>query len=385
VALQRQSESWRGVTTGVGKVKNGVRRAEDSPVSLSTDRSYDAATTALLPAVGAALAVLLAAQAGISATSLNGQDRAPLLTAYGVAALLLGVTAAVLHSRPLPVHFANTVAVSMLAVPIGLGVTHLAVAGDPRQTTTVAVAVLTGGAVLLSLRWVLSLLYLAVSSWLVAAFLVGGHTDQWPHFALLLTVAAGGAVAISHLRQRAVRELSETKEAAEAAAVRDHLTGVANRRGLAMVGSQLVENARRQGDAVHCLFVDIDGMSAVNDTCGHAAGDEVIVAVADALREVTRATDVVARWSGDEFCVVGPGPGMPPLELERRVQETVLPHTPVAPEVWNCQVTAGGAMLAPWDAGSLETLLSHADQELHLRRTLRREAKPLPRRAAPTE
>jgi diguanylate cyclase (GGDEF)-like protein len=372
------------VTTGVGKVKNGVLGVEDSRVSPSTDRSYDAATTSLLPTVGAALAVLLAAQGGVSAASLSGPERVPLLTAYGVTAFLLAVVSAYLHRRPFPAHFAHTVAIAMLVVPIGVAVTHMAAAGDPQQTSTVALVVLAGGLVLLSLRWVLSLLYLAVSSWLVSAFLVGG-SEQWPHHALVLVAGAAGALAISYLRQRAVRDLAETREAAEAAAVRDHLTGVANRRGLAMVGSQLVENARRQGDAVHCLFVDIDGMSAVNDICGHAAGDEVIVAVADALREVTRATDVVARWSGDEFCVVGPGPGMPPLELERRVQETVLPHTPVAPEVWSCRVTAGGAMLAPWDAGSLETLLSHADQELHLRRTLRKEAKPLPRRAAPTE
>ena len=372
------------MTTGVGKVKKGVLGAEASRMSPSADRSYDAATTALLPIVGAALAALLAAQGGVSAASLSGPERIPLLTAYGVAALVLALTAGFLHRRPFPPHFGHTVAIAMLVVPIGLAVTHMAVAGDPQQTTTVALTVLAGGVVLLSLRWVLSLLYLAVSSWLVGAFLVGG-SDQWPHQALVLVAAAAAAMAVSHLRQRAVRELAETKEAAEAAAVRDHLTGVANRRGLAMVGSQLVENARRQGDAVHCLFVDIDGMSTVNDTCGHATGDEVIVAVADALREVTRATDVVARWSGDEFCVVGPGPGMPPLELERRVQETVLPHTPVAPEVWSCRVTAGGAMLAPWDAGSLETLLGHADQELHLRRTLRKEARPLPRRAAPTE
>jgi len=149
-----------------------------------------------------------------------------------------------------------------------------------------------------------------------------------------------------------------------------------------MVGGQIVELARRQGDAAHCIFVEISGLKLVNAQLGNDSGDDVIVAVAEALREVTRATDVVARWGGDEFCVVGPGPGMAPLELERRVRDTVRLHRPVPPEVWPVLVSAGGAMLAPWDSGTLETLLGKADQEMHLRRSLRREASPATRRSA---
>jgi hypothetical protein len=81
-----------------------------------------------------------------------------------------------------------------------------------------------------------------------------------------------------------------------------------------MFGAQIVEHARRQSDAVHRIFVDISCLKKVNDHAGHDAGDEVIVAVGEAMREVTRATDAVARWGGAEFCVVG----MVPLELERR-------------------------------------------------------------------
>ncbi|MDP9394431.1 MAG: GGDEF domain-containing protein, partial [Actinomycetota bacterium] len=187
--------------------------------------------------------------------------------------------------------------------------------------------------------------------------------------ALALGSALGATVA--GLRRRALTAVAEAEAAAEAAAVRDQLTGLANRRGVAMFGPQIVEAARRQGNAVHCLFVDIDGFKAVNRRLGTEAGDEVLVAVAEALRSATRATDVVGRWGADEFCVVGPGTGQSPAQLERRVRDRLLNAPPVDLDVWNPRVTAGAATLTPWDAGNLDTLLSKGDQELYLRRAIR--------------
>lgn len=346
-------------------------------MSPTPDEPYDGAILAALTALGAGLSVLFGAFAVLHLILLDGTPRLVMAPAAAATAVVFAAVAAFHRARSVPVRLAHPVAAALALLVLANSVGHMVLVGEPRQTSNVMLVMVGAGAVLLSLRWLLAVLYLTWGAWTVGAFVVG-PSPEWPHYVVGLASATLVSVAVNHLRRTSVHDLAESRAAAEAAAVRDHLTGVSNRRGLAMMGTQLVEQARRQGDAVHCVFVDIDGLDSVNDALGHAAGDEVVVAVAEALRRATRATDIVARWAEDEFCVVGPGPGMAPIDLERRVREAVARHEPVPSDVWPVRVSAGGAMLAPWDAGTLETLLGKADQEMYLRRSLRRE------RAAPT-
>lgn len=83
----------------------------------------------------------------------------------------------------------------------------------------------------------------------------------------------------------------------------DPLTGVGNRRRLVEELERLIDC----GGAFRMLFVDVDGLKAVNDKLGFEKGDLLIVALADALRSTTRSGEVVARLGGDEFVVVLPG------------------------------------------------------------------------------
>jgi diguanylate cyclase (GGDEF)-like protein len=78
----------------------------------------------------------------------------------------------------------------------------------------------------------------------------------------------------------------------------DALTGIANRR---MLDATL---ASPEWTSRPCVFVDVDRFKTVNDEHGHEVGDAVLVAVADILRRLSRADDVVARYGGDEFCAV---------------------------------------------------------------------------------
>ncbi len=86
----------------------------------------------------------------------------------------------------------------------------------------------------------------------------------------------------------------------------DPLTGLLNRRGFERALDAHVARTRRYGAAGALLIVDLDGFKYVNDTLGHHAGDQLIIACASALRERLRETDVLGRLGGDEFAVLLP-------------------------------------------------------------------------------
>jgi diguanylate cyclase (GGDEF)-like protein/PAS domain S-box-containing protein len=86
----------------------------------------------------------------------------------------------------------------------------------------------------------------------------------------------------------------------------DPLTGLLNRRGFEAALEGHVARARRYGAAGALLVVDLDGFKDVNDTHGHHAGDALLVACAEGLRERVRETDLLARLGGDEFAVLLP-------------------------------------------------------------------------------
>ncbi|MEP6873746.1 MAG: diguanylate cyclase [Burkholderiales bacterium] len=84
----------------------------------------------------------------------------------------------------------------------------------------------------------------------------------------------------------------------------DPLTGLPNRTQLLNRFETAILNARRRGNRVALLFLDLNGFKQVNDTFGHAAGDRALQLVADCLRSLVRESDMVSRHGGDEFLVL---------------------------------------------------------------------------------
>jgi diguanylate cyclase (GGDEF)-like protein len=85
----------------------------------------------------------------------------------------------------------------------------------------------------------------------------------------------------------------------------DPLTHVYNRAGFFQKAKELQKKAARENTGIYVLFLDMDGLKQVNDTYGHEMGDRYIMKVADILKDVTEENELVMRYGGDEFAVIG--------------------------------------------------------------------------------
>jgi len=99
-------------------------------------------------------------------------------------------------------------------------------------------------------------------------------------------------------------EDSAAREQLQQEARLDDLTGVANRRGFLTDVQNALDNSVKTGARHSICMLDLDRFKQVNDTCGHAAGDMLLVHIADILRHEVRASDIVARLGGDEFALL---------------------------------------------------------------------------------
>jgi diguanylate cyclase (GGDEF)-like protein/PAS domain S-box-containing protein len=125
---------------------------------------------------------------------------------------------------------------------------------------------------------------------------------------LHVAVLSGGAREAARTLVQVVDVTDRTRLEAQlrALADRDPMTGLLNRRRFDEELDAHLERCRRYGPEGAVVILDVDGFKRVNDTRGHHAGDELIVAVGDLLRERLRSSDVVARLGGDEFAVILP-------------------------------------------------------------------------------
>jgi len=151
---------------------------------------------------------------------------------------------------------------------------------------------------------------------------------------------------------------------------RDPLTGLANRRQFELALAREVDRVARAGEPALLLVIDIDHFKAVNDTYGHAVGDQVLRAVARALSETIRPMDTVARIGGEEFALILPNcaPAFGQAVAERmrqRVERRMVPIGVDNQQALRVTVSVGGAFAPQWVRSSAALWIERADIQLY--------------------
>ena len=150
-------------------------------------------------------------------------------------------------------------------------------------------------------------------------------------------------------------------------AAHDALTGLINRRELERRLEEAIDNARREKASHVLCYLDLDRFKAVNDTCGHMAGDALLREVAALIKDQVRDSDSVARIGGDEFGMLLMGC---PLEKARQIAGDVVQAVADHRFVWQDRiftigVSVGIVELGP-DSGSVQDMLAAADSACYM-------------------
>ncbi len=193
---------------------------------------------------------------------------------------------------------------------------------------------------------------------------------------LSITAIRNESGAISHYvgMFNDITELKEQEQKVRNLAYRDALTGLPNRRLLDDRLNMALAHARRQGSRVGLLFIDLDHFKQINDALGHAAGDTLLVEVAQRLQACVREDDTVARLAGDEFVIILTT--IDSIADAERSAERVLQRLrePIRLAERDVRITCSlGISVYPDNGESGDALLQHADKAMYQIKALGRD------------
>jgi diguanylate cyclase (GGDEF)-like protein len=165
---------------------------------------------------------------------------------------------------------------------------------------------------------------------------------------------------------REMEEIRQAQHRLDFVAHYDSLTGLPNRTLFLDRLQQAIAQATRNDKCIGLLFLDIDNFKFINDTLGHAHGDELLKGAAQRVRECIRGNDTVARLGGDEFTImlVELDDGQHAAAVAKKVLDAVA--KPFLLDEHESYVTASiGIAVYPGDGNSIQLLLKHADTAMY--------------------
>jgi two-component system cell cycle response regulator len=175
-------------------------------------------------------------------------------------------------------------------------------------------------------------------------------------------------VNVHHKLAQTIRELETSQRALAEQATTDPLTRLKNRRAFFENGAKHLSVARRYNTDFSIIAADLDYFKRVNDTYGHQAGDEALIAVAGILLQLTRTEDTVARVGGEEFAMLLPDTNrLGAAVLAERIRAAVeYERFMVTEHTVQLTLSIGVASFAVERVDSVDQLLNIADQRLYL-------------------
>ena len=268
----------------------------------------------------------------------------------------MAIRSGLIPARYSPWVFATAIVVNAIALSYQYSVDNTGTAVG----VIVMTMVLFGG---LLAMWKPFLISSAIMVAIVSYTLVTYNPDFAPGWIVTVLTGVGASAALLFARRRSTWDLAVASITIEDLATRDQATGLLNRHGLNEAATQLRAIAQRSELPMFAVFIDIVGLKQVNDKFGHTMGDQVISRVAKAVVATTRDADVVARWGGDEFLVLGVGP-TPSIEeyIERihlHLDDVDIAHA------WTPAVSLGTAESLDDD---LNALIKEADTAMYASR-----------------
>ena len=176
--------------------------------------------------------------------------------------------------------------------------------------------------------------------------------DRWTEWTDLYLPGPDGPHVLAVGRDVTERRDAELRRAASeeryrGLALRDALTGLANRRLLGELLTAALARAVRSGTSLVVSYLDLDGFKAINDDYGHAVGDAVLEEVGRRLRAAVRDADVIARVGGDEFVVVQECPSDQTDRLATRLGQLMSEAITLDGAAIQCGVSIGSVVAEP--------------------------------------